>query len=427
MKVIRFLLQKEFLQIFRNKAMLPIIFVIPIVQLLVLSFAATYELKEAKFALIDRDQSIASRELLSKLQAIGYFTLQSEFTSEEEAYIQLDKGEVAFIVDIPRDFQQSLSSNKSTSIQLVIDAVDGSVANLISSYVNSIVRDFSIEKYTNISLIGSQNVQQSSIKNISTQAINWYNPNLDYITYMVPGILVILVSMIGLFLSGMNIVREREIGTIEQLNVTPITKFQFMIGKLVPFWVIGMFDLLLGLALARFGFQIPFLGSLTTILIIAGIYLVLIQALGLFMITGGAGMKPKRSLKFYYKKYLAKTLKAPFLLLPDSLKDIALNKLRSTSLWKSLGSSEYSQLSGVMRETFVKSVTEYLEGCLPKISHEILLLWGRTDDATPVYQGERIEKGIKNSALVVIEEAGHYAFLDKPKQFTSIAEAFLKG
>lgn len=285
MRIILFLLQKEFLQIFRNKAMLPIIFVIPIVQLLVLSFAATYELKEAKFALIDRDQSIASRELLSKLQATGYFTLQSEFTSEEEAYNQLDKGKVTFIVDIPRDFHESLSSNKSTSIQLVIDAVDGSVANLINSYVNSIVRDFSGEKSTNISLTGSQNVQQSSIKKISTEAINWYNPNLDYITYMVPGILVILVSMIGLFLSGMNIVREREIGTIEQLNVTPITKFQFMVGKLVPFWVIGMFDLLLGLSLARFGFEIPFLGSIITILIIAGIYLVLIQALGLFIST----------------------------------------------------------------------------------------------------------------------------------------------
>ena len=89
-----------------------------------------------------------------------------------------------------------------------------------------------------------------------------------------------------------------------------------------------------------------------------------------------------------------------------------------------MGSGEYNQLSGVMRETFVKSVTEYLEKCLPLISHDILLLWGRNDDATPVYQGERIEKGIKNSALVIIEDAGHYAFLDKPKQFTSIAEAY---
>jgi pimeloyl-ACP methyl ester carboxylesterase len=145
------------------------------------------------------------------------------------------------------------------------------------------------------------------------------------------------------------------------------------------------------------------------------------------LITGGAGMKPIRSLKFYYKKYLAKTLKAPFMILPGSLRDASLNKLRQTSLWKSLGSGEYNQLSGVMRETFVKSVTEYLEPCLPNIPHEVLLLWGRNDDATPVYQGERIEKGIKNSALVIIEDAGHYAFLDKPKQFAAIAEAYFNS
>lgn len=149
--------------------------------------------------------------------------------------------------------------------------------------------------------------------------------------------------------------------------------------------------------------------------------------IGKIIITGGAGMKPKRSFKFYYKKYLAKTLKAPFLLLPDALQQSALNKLRQTSLWKSLGSGDYNQLSGVMRETFVKSVTEYLEICLPHIPHEVLLLWGRNDDATPVYQGERIEKGIKNAALVIIEDAGHYAFLDKPKQFTAIADAFFKA
>ncbi len=144
------------------------------------------------------------------------------------------------------------------------------------------------------------------------------------------------------------------------------------------------------------------------------------------LITGGAGMKPKRSWKYYVKKYTAKTLKAPFVILPKPLKDKALYWLRTTALWKSLGSSDYSQLSGVMRGTFVKSVTEYLEDCLPEITHEILLLWGRNDDATPIYQAERIEQGIKHAALVVIEDAGHYAFLDKPKQFATIAEAFLK-
>jgi pimeloyl-ACP methyl ester carboxylesterase len=144
------------------------------------------------------------------------------------------------------------------------------------------------------------------------------------------------------------------------------------------------------------------------------------------LITGGAGMKPKRSIKFYIKKYTAKILKAPFMILPGSLREKALNWLRSTTLWKGLGSSDYSALSGVMRETFVKSVTEYLESTLPDIPHEVLLLWGRNDDATPMYQGERIEKGIENAALVIIEDAGHYAFLDKPKEFARIAEAFYK-
>lgn len=145
------------------------------------------------------------------------------------------------------------------------------------------------------------------------------------------------------------------------------------------------------------------------------------------LITGGAGMKPRRSASFYLRKYTSKALKAPFLLLPAKPGKKALDWLRGTKLWKSLGSGDYSQLSGVMRETFVKSVNEYLEPCLPKITHEVLLLWGRNDEATPLYQARRMEEGIPGAALVVIEGAGHYAFLDKPGQFKSIAEAFYKG
>lgn len=145
------------------------------------------------------------------------------------------------------------------------------------------------------------------------------------------------------------------------------------------------------------------------------------------LITGGAGMKPRRSISYYFKKYTAKLLKAPFSLLPSGPRERALNKLRTTSLWKSLGSSDYSKLSGVMRETFVKSVTEYLEPCLPDIPHEVLLLWGADDEATPLYQAERMEKGIEKAALVVIKDAGHYAFLDRPKRFASIAKAFFNS
>lgn len=145
------------------------------------------------------------------------------------------------------------------------------------------------------------------------------------------------------------------------------------------------------------------------------------------LITGGAGMKPRRSVSFYFRTYLARILKAPLYLLPGKARVRALGKLRNTALWKALGSSDYRQLSGVMRETFVKSVSEHLESTLPGIPHEVLLLWGREDDATPLYQAERMEKGIEHAALVVIDGAGHYAFLDRPKHFASIARAFFQG
>lgn len=151
------------------------------------------------------------------------------------------------------------------------------------------------------------------------------------------------------------------------------------------------------------------------------------QLIGKVLITGGAGMKPKRDFSYYIKKYTAKLLKAPFYILPSNMRSKALNKLRKTSLWKALGSSDYSKLSGIMRDTFVQTVNEYLEPCLPKISHEVLLLWGENDEAAPLYQAKRMEKRIKNAALVVIDHAGHYAFLDRPSHFASIAKAFFKG
>lgn len=142
------------------------------------------------------------------------------------------------------------------------------------------------------------------------------------------------------------------------------------------------------------------------------------------LITGGAGMKPRRTLRFYLKSYTARLLKAPFKLLPPRFRNTALHKLRNTSLWKSLGSSDYRKLEGTMREVFVKTVGEHLESSLEQVSHEVLLLWGKDDRATPLYQAERMETGIKHAALVVIENAGHYAFLDRPQKFSAIARAF---
>lgn len=282
MRTLKVLLRKEFLQVFRNKGMLPIMFVMPVIQLLILSFAATYELKEVRFALIDYDQSATSRALVAKMQSSGYFRLEQQTFNKEEALSKLDAGSVKMVMEIPYGFDKKVRSGQNAKLQVLIDAVDGSTAGLIQSYTASIIRDFNEEQ---IAVFQTSSGISIPSKSLNIIPLNWYNPDLDYITYMVPGILVVLVSMIGLFLSGMNIVREYEIGTIEQLNVTPIRKYQFMLGKLIPFWVIGMVDLIIGLTLARFGFQIPFLGSLFTILVIAGIYLIVVQSLGLLIST----------------------------------------------------------------------------------------------------------------------------------------------
>lgn len=286
MRIIRFILQKEFLQVFRNKGMLPILFVMPVIQLLVLSFAATFELKDADFALIDRDRSGLSAELSAKFQAGGHFKLKQVYDNEAQALKAMDDGQISLILNIPQHFEHDVKRTGQTEIQFIIDAVNGTSAGLIQAYAAAIIQDFNADILTEATFhILPAGGAAPQLKRINLIPQNWYNPSLNYITFMVPGILVVLVTVIGLFLSGMNIVREQELGTIEQLNVSPITKTQFMLGKLLPFWMIGMIDLLIGFALARYGFQVPFLGNLGLILFVSGIYLAVVQAMGLFIST----------------------------------------------------------------------------------------------------------------------------------------------
>lgn len=149
--------------------------------------------------------------------------------------------------------------------------------------------------------------------------------------------------------------------------------------------------------------------------------------IGKVLITAGAGMRPKRGWQYYLRKYTAQALKLPFRMLPQPYRGRAFDKLRSTSLWKMLGSSDYQKLEGVMRETFVLTVSEHLDHLLSDISGEILLVWGEQDEATPLYQGRRMEEGMDGAALVTIENAGHYAFLDRPAHFARIARAFFNA
>ncbi len=279
MRTIIFLLQKEFIQIFRNKMMLPIIIVIPIVQLLILSYTATFEIKNVSLAFVDQDKTQTSKELKSRFEHSPFFNIYAEADHISQLEKSMLQQKVEMILVIPPDFEKQLTLSKKADLQLIVDAVNGSAANLMAGYANQIVLGFNTDIITNLTGI---NIKETGIQ---VAPRYWYNPELDYKTYMVPGILVLLVSLIGAFLSGMNIVREKEIGTIEQLNVTPIKKYQFIAGKLFPFWLIAMFDLCFGLVIAKIVFAIPILGSVWLILGVAAIYLILVLGLGLFIST----------------------------------------------------------------------------------------------------------------------------------------------
>ena len=281
MRKIKFILQKEFIQIFRNKAMLPIIFALPLVQLLVLSNAATYEIKNIKFSIVDLDQSKFSRELISKFTASGHFILTENSFSTETAEEGLRNNTSKMILHIPKDFEKDYRINGAAEVQLLINAEDGATAGVIYNYSTNIVQQFSGSIVTQ----WSGSVSQTQNPMIYINQSNWFNPELNYKTYMVPGILVVLISMIGLFLSGMNIVKEKELGTIEQLNVTPIKKSHFIIGKLLPFWIIGLFELAFGIIIAQIVFQVPMLGNPLLVFCIAGIYMLVILGMGLFIST----------------------------------------------------------------------------------------------------------------------------------------------
>ncbi len=279
MRKILYILQKEFIQIFRDKSMLPIIIIIPIVQLLVLSYTATFEIKNIRFVAVDQDHSSESRKLIDKFSGSAFFTDMGHLPDYEAAIETVQRGNADQILVIEPNFEKNLIKEHHAQIQLVTNAIDGSAASLMNAYAISIINDFNQQiliKKLPLKFKGMPIKMSSSF---------WYNPELDYITFMVPGILVLLVTIIAMFLSSMNIVKEKEIGTIEQLNVTPISKFEFISGKLIPFWIIAMVDLLIGLALARFVFGITIVGNPFLLLFVAAVYLVLVLGMGLLVST----------------------------------------------------------------------------------------------------------------------------------------------
>jgi ABC-2 type transport system permease protein len=301
MRTLRFLLRKEFLQIRRDHVMLRLILVVPIIQLLVLSNAATFEVRRSRMFVVDLDRTELSRGLVDRLVASGRFVPTGASVSMDVANEAMLARKADVIVRIPTDFERDLVRTREAPVQLVLNAENGSAAGVTQSYAMQIINGYASEisgtREAGSGMGGagasrfphpaslSERPPTRGEPNLELRARGWYNAELDYRDYMVPGILVLLLTIVGTLLTAMNIVREKEIGTLDQLNVTPVTRGTFIAAKLLPLWVIALFELALGLLVARFVFDVPMRGSIGIVFLGAVIYLFAALGIGLFIST----------------------------------------------------------------------------------------------------------------------------------------------
>jgi ABC-2 type transport system permease protein len=276
------LARAEVLHVVRDRATLAQIILVPIIQLLVLSNATTFAIRQTPVWIVDQDRTSVSRGLVDRLGASGLFRIEGSSTGAEPANEALLRGRASLVVTIPPDFGRTLVRTGTDAVHLDVNAERGSSAGVVQSYAVQIIGAYARELEDSRPSPGRPS---RGAGRVETVARSWYNPTLDYKHFMVPGILVALVTIVGTLITAQNVARERELGTIEQLNVTPIRKAEFITAKLLPFWVLALVDLAIGLAVGHHVFGVPVRGSLLLLFGAAGVYMVVALAIGLWIST----------------------------------------------------------------------------------------------------------------------------------------------
>ncbi len=295
MRTLRFLLRKEFLQIFRDRTMLMQVLFSPLMQLLLLGSAATFEVRNVPTAIVDDDYSQASRALEDQLAASGRFHILPSITSMPQADDEMLHGRADLILHVPAGFEHDLVRTGSAPLQMVMNAENGAEAAVAESYATRILSDYSDELATALHPVmraaaptpvgAATDAPTASPGTIDLETRGWYNPELDYKYYIIPGIMVTLVTAIGTLTTAMNIAREKEIGTLDQLNVTPVLRSQLIAAKVLPTWIIALVELAIGLVCAKLLFHVPMRGSIPLVFAVAAVYLLAALGIGLFIST----------------------------------------------------------------------------------------------------------------------------------------------
>mgnify|MGYP006371124001 FL=1 len=292
------MLIKEFIQILRDPRMRAVIFAMPLVQTLVFGYAVTTDVTHVPTAIFDLDNSRASRELVARFTGSGYFDVVGYVDREEEARNLVDHGLAKAVLRMNKGFGEDLRAGRTAALQMIVDGTDSNTAGIVLNYAGQIAGRFSeVVLHTRFVRATGQPVAPPRVA-LETRA--WFNENLESRNFYVPGVIVLIVTLVTLMLSSMAVVREKELGTIEQIMVTPIRQSEFILGKMLPFALIGFADVVLVTAIAGYWFDVPIRGSLMLLLGATSLYLMSTLGIGLLISTISRTQQQAMMSAFFY-------------------------------------------------------------------------------------------------------------------------------
>jgi ABC-2 type transport system permease protein len=272
--------RKEVIQIIRDSRSLGIVVVMPVTLMLLFGYGVNLDLKGLPVYVYDRDGSQQSQDLLKRFQASEYFTVARVVNNYPEIARALDDGHAKMAIVIPWDFSSRLASGSPAQVQALVDGTDDNTANVLIGYAQAVVQGYSADMQLNWLRRHGQSIQPAGV---SVQTRTWYNEDLESSAFIVPGVLALVMSVIGAFLTSLTIAREWERGSMEQLISTPVSAMEIMLGKLAPYFALGMFDVVVCAAIAIYWFRVPFRGSYVTLLVSSALFLVVVLSLGFFI------------------------------------------------------------------------------------------------------------------------------------------------
>jgi len=289
--MLKFLVEKEFKQIFRNALIPKLILVMPVMVMLLLPWAANQEIKNMKLSVIDNDHSTFSERLTNKITASGYFRLTDISASFDQAMHSVDAGKSDIILEIPQEFEKDLYKSGVTNVMISANAVNGMKGGLGSAYLLSIINDFTNELTKEQGNNGQLSMVNSQFK---------FNPKLNYKVFMIPALFVMLLTLLTGFLPALDIVGEKELGTTEQLNVTPMRKSIFILAKLIPYWIIGIVILSICMGFAALIYGLIPAGSLAVIYLYTVVYILGVSGLGIVISNYSNTMQQAMFVMFFF-------------------------------------------------------------------------------------------------------------------------------